>query len=122
MSIVLALSGVEAVANSTGVMRLDSGGDSEHKPSVVKTSTPAILWVMAEVVFFTALLGLLMHALPGLDRVTSDPNDPTVDLMHPSVNAPGQPGVRDFMLRYMGDVRSAGRPSARRRGTSSAWR
>ena len=65
VSIVLALSGVEAVANSTGVMRLDPGGDSHHKPSVVKTSTPAILWVMAEVVFFTALLGLLMHALPG---------------------------------------------------------
>ncbi len=104
VSIVLALSGVEAVANSTGVMRLDPGGDDHHKPSVVKTSTPAILWVMAEVVFFTALLGLLMHALPGLDRVTSDPGDPTVDAMHPSVNAPGSPGVRDFMLRYMGDT------------------
>ena len=103
VSIVLALSGVEAVANSTGVMRLDSGGDAHHKPSVVKTSTPAILWVMAEVVLFTALLGLLMHALPGLQPITSDPNDPTVDHMHPAVTAPGDPGVRDYMLRYMGE-------------------
>ncbi len=103
VSIVLALSGVEAVANSTGVMRLDPGGDAHGKPSVVKTSTPAILWVMAEVVLFTALLGLLMHALPGLQPITSDPNDPTVDAMHPAVTAPGDPGVRDYMLRYMGE-------------------
>ncbi len=103
VSIVLALSGVEAVANSTGVMRLDPGGDPHGKPSVVKTSTPAILWVMAEVVLFTALLGLLMHALPGLQPITSDPGDPTVDRMHPAVTAPGDPGVRDYMLRYMGE-------------------
>ena len=103
VSIVLALSGVEVVANSTGVMRLDTGGDSHHKPSVVKTSTPAILWVMAEVVFFTALLGLLMHALPGLQPVIHDPNDTTIDRMHPAVSAPGDPGVRDYMLRYMGN-------------------
>ncbi len=103
VSIVLALSGVEAVANSTGVMRLDPGGDAHGKPSVVKTSTPAILWVMAEVVLFTALLGLLMHALPGLTPITADPNDPTVDAMHPAVTAPGDPGVRDYMLRYMGE-------------------
>ena len=58
---------------------------------------------MAEVVFFTALLGLLMHALPGLTPVTTDPGDLTVDAMHPAVAAPGDPGVRDYMLRYMGD-------------------
>jgi amino acid transporter/nucleotide-binding universal stress UspA family protein len=91
VGIVLALSGVEAIANATGVMRLDPGSTEEH-PSVVKTSTPAILWVMLEVCIFTALLGLAMHALGGLQIVNGD------------VNAPGAQGVRDYMLRYMGQV------------------
>jgi amino acid transporter/nucleotide-binding universal stress UspA family protein len=91
VGIVLALSGVEAIANATGVMRLDSGSTDE-KPSVVKTSTPAILWVMIEVCLFTALLGLAMHALGGLQIVNGD------------VNAPGAQGVRDYMLRYMGEI------------------
>lgn len=91
VSIVLALSGVEAVANATGVMKLDPGSTDEH-PSVVQTSNRAILWVMAEVCFFTAFLGLVMHALPGLT-----PHNGEVD-------APGHPGVRDYMLRYMGEV------------------
>jgi amino acid transporter/nucleotide-binding universal stress UspA family protein len=91
VGIVLALSGVEAIANATGVMRLDPGSTEEH-PSVVKTSTPAILWVMLEVCIFTALLGLAMHALSGLQIVNGD------------VNAPGAQGVRDYMLRYMGQV------------------
>jgi amino acid transporter/nucleotide-binding universal stress UspA family protein len=91
VGIVLALSGVEAIANSTGVMKLDPGSTDEH-PSVVKTSTPAILMVMIEVCVFTALLGLAMHALGGLQIVNGD------------VNAPGAEGVRDYMLRYMGEV------------------
>jgi amino acid transporter/nucleotide-binding universal stress UspA family protein len=91
VGIVLALSGVEAIANATGVMRLDPGSTDEH-PSVVKTSTPAILWVMIEVCVFTALLGLAMHALGGLQIVNGD------------VNAPGAQGVRDYMLRYMGEI------------------
>jgi hypothetical protein len=45
VGIVLALSGVEAIANATGVMKLDPGV-TEAAPSVSKTSTPAILWVM----------------------------------------------------------------------------
>jgi amino acid transporter/nucleotide-binding universal stress UspA family protein len=91
VGIVLALSGVEAIANATGVMKLDPGSTDE-KPSVVKTSTPAILWVMIEVCIFTALLGLAMHALGGLQIVNGD------------VNAPHAEGVRDYMLRYMGEV------------------
>jgi amino acid transporter len=91
VGIVLALSGVEAIANATGVMRLDPGSTDE-KPSVVKTSTPAILVVMIEVCIFTALLGLAMHALGGLQIVNGD------------VNASGAQGVRDYMLRYMGEV------------------
>jgi amino acid transporter/nucleotide-binding universal stress UspA family protein len=91
VGIVLALSGVEAIANATGVMRLDPGSTDE-KPSVVKTSTPAILMVMIEVCVFTALLGLAMHALGGLQIANGD------------VNAPGAEGVRDYMLRYMGQI------------------
>src|SRR5437764_427824 len=65
VGIVLALSGVEAIANATGVMKLDPGS-TDAQPSVRRTSTPAILWVMIEVCIFTALLGLAMHALGGL--------------------------------------------------------
>jgi amino acid transporter/nucleotide-binding universal stress UspA family protein len=91
VGIVLALSGVEAIANATGVMRLDPGS-TDAQPSVRKTSTPAILWVMIEVCIFTALLGLAMHALGGLQIAKGD------------VNAPGAEGVRDYMLRYMGET------------------
>src|SRR6266446_10691382 len=91
VGIVLALSGVEAIANATGVMKLDPGSTEAH-PSVIKTSTPAILIVMIEVCLFTALLGLAMHALSGLQIVNGD------------VNAPGAEGVRDYMLRYMGQI------------------
>ncbi len=91
VGIVLALSGVEAIANATGVMRLDPGS-TESRPSVRKTSTPAILWVMVEVCLFTALFGLAAHALSGLQIVNGD------------VNAPNAAGVRDYMLRYMGQV------------------
>src|SRR6267154_6520632 len=45
VSIVLALSGVEAIANATGVMKLNRGTSDAH-PSVTKTSTPALLIVM----------------------------------------------------------------------------
>ncbi len=91
VGIVLALSGVEAIANATGVMKLDPG-TTEENPCVVKTSTPAIVIVMIEVCVFTALFGLAAHALNGLQIVNGD------------VNAPGAEGVRDYMLRYMGQI------------------
>jgi len=91
VSIIVALSGIEAIANSTGVMQLDPGSTSA-KPSVAKTSTPAILMVMFEVWFFTTLFGLAMNALPNL--VTDGVE----------VSAPGYPNVRDAMLRYMAEV------------------
>jgi len=91
VTIVLALSGVEAIANATGVMKLEPGA-TDAQPSVTKTSTPALLIVMIEVCVFTALLGLAMNALGGLHVVNGD------------VNAPGAEGVRDYMLRYMGQT------------------
>lgn len=91
VGIVLALSGVEAIANATGVMKFDPGSTDEN-PSVHRTATPAILWVMIEVCVFTALFGLAANALNGLEVANGD------------VNAPGAEGVRDYMLRYMGQV------------------
>jgi amino acid transporter/nucleotide-binding universal stress UspA family protein len=96
VGVVLALSGVEAIANSTGVMKLNPGA-SDANPNVSKTSTPAILWVMLEVCIFTALLSLGMDALSGLTINATD-------ALNPGVDAPGHPGVRDYMLRYMGQV------------------
>ncbi|MEI6377726.1 MAG: universal stress protein UspA, partial [bacterium] len=91
VAIVLALSGVEAIANSTGVMKLNPGSTLE-KPNVSRTATKALLVVMVEVCLFTALLGLAMAALPGMVVANGD------------VNAPGAEGVRDYMLRYMGQI------------------
>jgi len=91
VAIVLALSGVEAIANSTGIMKLNPGS-SPQKPNVSKTATKAMVVVMIEVCLFTALLGLAMAALPGLV------------ISHGEVNAPGAEGVRDYMLRYMAQI------------------
>ncbi len=99
VGMVLALSGVEAIANATGVMKLNPGS-TDAKPCVSKTSTKAILWVMLEVCIFTALLALAMNALPGL---TIDRSAVTGPGITPDVNAPGHSGVRDYMLAYMAE-------------------
>jgi amino acid transporter len=91
VGVVLALSGVEAIANATGVMKLNPGCD-DLKPNVSKTSNKAIIWVMLEVCVFTVLLSLAAHALLGLQINKDD------------VDAPGNPGVRDYMLRYMAQI------------------
>jgi amino acid transporter len=91
VGVVLALSGVEAIANATGVMKLNPGS-SDAKPNVSRTSNIAILLVMVEVCLFTVLLSLGTHALSGLEVNKDD------------VDAPGNPGVRDYMLRYMAQI------------------
>jgi amino acid transporter/nucleotide-binding universal stress UspA family protein len=107
VSIVLALSGVEAIANATGVMKLNKGSTDDH-PSVTHTSNRAIVCVMLEVCIFTALLGLGMHALNGLQIQDGD------------VNAAGSPGVRDYMLRYMAEV-FVGHPFGSLAGKIAGW-
>lgn len=62
VGVILALSGVEAIANLTGVMKLDPGSTAEL-PVVRKTASRAILTVSIEVVFGTALLGWAMLSL-----------------------------------------------------------
>ncbi len=96
VAIVLALSGVEAIANATGIMKLDPGSSNEQ-PSVMKTAKPALLWIALEVCFLTAFLGLGMHALGGLHTVPGDSTGLDVD-------GAGAHGVRDYMLKYMGQV------------------
>ena len=62
VGIVLALSGVEAVANMTGIM----------EQPVEKTATRAIWPVLLEVAFLTFLLGIAMNAIPGLKGHAED--------------------------------------------------
>jgi amino acid transporter/nucleotide-binding universal stress UspA family protein len=62
VGVILALSGVEAIANLTGVMKLDPGATMEL-PVVRKTATRSILVVAVEVVIGTAILGWAMLSL-----------------------------------------------------------
>lgn len=63
VGMILALSGVEAIANLTGVMKLDRGATLE-KPKVTRTATWSIGVVAVEVVLGTALLGWAMLSVP----------------------------------------------------------
>lgn len=62
VGIVLALSGVEAIANATGIM----------VEPVAKTARRAILIVMLEVTAVSLVLGAAMNAIPGLEGRTED--------------------------------------------------
>lgn len=86
---IIAMSGIESVANITGVMRLDPGS-SDEKPSVVRTSRKAILLVMFEVCIFTAFLGLMAQTLPG------------ISVQNGQVFDPQHHDIRDSMLKYIG--------------------
>lgn len=63
--VVLALSGVESVANMTGTMKLDPGS-TDDKHTIRSTVRWTIIPVMVEVCLFTTLLGLAMHAIPDM--------------------------------------------------------
>jgi nucleotide-binding universal stress UspA family protein len=62
VGVILALSGVEAIANLTGVMKLDPGSTMDH-PQVGKQAAKAIWPVAIEVVLGTALLGWAMLSM-----------------------------------------------------------
>jgi nucleotide-binding universal stress UspA family protein len=80
VDMILALSGVEVAASSTGVLKLDPGSTLDN-PSVFFTARRAIRAVMVDVVIGTALLSVLAMCLP--DAAREHQND---------------------MLRYMGEV------------------
>lgn len=63
VGMILALSGVEAIANLTGVMKLDPGS-SMDKPMISRTARRAIGPVAIEVVIGTVMLGWAMLSLP----------------------------------------------------------
>jgi nucleotide-binding universal stress UspA family protein len=63
VGVILALSGVEAIANLTGVMKPDPDS-APDKPRVARTARKAILPVAVEVVLGTALLGWAMLSVP----------------------------------------------------------
>ncbi|MGI9088020.1 MAG: amino acid permease [Chthoniobacterales bacterium] len=65
VGVILALSGVEAIANLTGVMKLDRGSTAAQ-PKVGREAAKAIWPVAVEVVFGTALLGWAMLSLPSV--------------------------------------------------------
>src|SRR5881275_248839 len=62
VGVILALSGVEAIANLTGVMKLDPDSTPGH-PKVAREAAKAIWPVAVEVVVGTALLGWAMLSL-----------------------------------------------------------
>ena len=62
VGVILALSGVEAIANLTGVMKLDHGSTIEQ-PRVGREAAKAIWPVAVEVVLGTALLGWAMLSM-----------------------------------------------------------
>jgi amino acid transporter/nucleotide-binding universal stress UspA family protein len=95
VGVILALSGVEAIANLTGVMKLDPGSTPE-KPSVGRESLRAIVPVAIEVVVGTALLGWAMLSLPSV-------LDKTLGLSTKSEIAGVLLKRHEDMLRFMGE-------------------
>jgi amino acid transporter/nucleotide-binding universal stress UspA family protein len=95
VSVILALSGVEAIANLTGVMRLDKGA-TIAEPKVGKEAAKAIVPVAIEVVIGTALLGWAMVSLPAV-------MDKTLGLSSKSEVAAVLFRRHEDMLRFMGE-------------------
>jgi amino acid transporter/nucleotide-binding universal stress UspA family protein len=63
VKVILALSGVEAIASMTGVMKINRGSDPD-KPIVTHTAGMALFVVAFEVVLATVVLGWAMLSLP----------------------------------------------------------
>jgi amino acid transporter/nucleotide-binding universal stress UspA family protein len=95
VGVILALSGVEAIANLTGVMKLDPGSTPE-RPSVARESLKAITPVAVEVVCATAILGWAMLSLPAV-------LEKTLGLSTKSEVAAILLKRHEDMLRFMGE-------------------
>ena len=95
VGVILALSGVEAIANLTGVMKLDPGSTPD-RPSVARESLKAITPVAIEVVGATALLGWAMLSLPAV-------LEKTLGLSSKSEIAAVLLNRHEDMLRFMGE-------------------
>lgn len=86
--IIVALSGVETIANVTPVMKLNPGTTLE-KPNVSKTSTPAIYIVIAEVVIYTLIFAI---AVLGTETLTIE---------NRTISVPGHPNIEDKLISYL---------------------
>jgi nucleotide-binding universal stress UspA family protein/amino acid transporter len=95
VGVILALSGVEAIANLTGVMKLDPDSTPD-RPSVARESLKAITPVAIEVVGATALLGWAMLSLPAV-------LEKTLGLSSKSEIAAVLLNRHEDMLRFMGE-------------------
>jgi amino acid transporter/nucleotide-binding universal stress UspA family protein len=95
VGVILALSGVESIANLTGVMKLDPGSTPD-RPSVARESAKAITPVAIEVVLGTALLGWAMLSLPTI-------LEKTLGLTTKSDIAAVLIQRHEDMLRFMGE-------------------
>ena len=95
VGVILALSGVEAIANLTGVMRLDKGS-TIAEPRVGREAGKAIWPVAVEVVLATALLGWAMLSLPAV-------LDKTLGLTNRNEIAALLLRRHEDMLRFMGE-------------------
>lgn len=88
-TIIIALSGVESIANTTGVIQLDPHTTAAN-PSVHQTTKRAIFYVMLEVCLFTLFFSFVLNAISGLQIIDGN------------VNAPNETDIRDSILRYLG--------------------
>ena len=99
--VILALSGVEAIANLTGVLKLDPGSTPEH-PKVGREARRAILPVGIEVTIGTVLLGWGMLSLP-------------------KSLAPQMERDHEHMLRFMAEQFGTMRFGSEVAGTACGW-
>ena len=104
VGLMLTLSGVETIANMTGVMEMDSRGKGE--PSINPTVQKTIWPVLIEVCLLTAVLALAMHALPGLTlRAEEHGHGTEQHVVAPDyATNPQHSELEASMLRYMGEV------------------
>jgi amino acid transporter/nucleotide-binding universal stress UspA family protein len=115
VGVILALSGVEAIANLTGVMKPDPESTPE-RPRVTRTSRRAILPVAVEVVLGTALLGWAMLSLPRAAEPSAGSQVGAAVIERASAGGDDLLEQRDYMLRYMGQEYSAQLTGSRKAG------
>jgi len=91
VGVIVALSGIEAIANTTGIMKLNRGSSLQN-PIVTKTSTKAIVIVIVEVALYTTFFAFAASAIGNFQISGGE------------VDAPGYPNVRDSLLHYVAQV------------------
>ncbi len=89
VAVILTLSGIESVANMTGVMRLNPGA-TEQAPVVTRTASKAIWFAVLETAIFTTFFTLILSSMNGL--LLRDGN----------VIAPNGEQIRDYVFRFLG--------------------